>query len=132
SAAGLKIFERVCAKCHKIDGKGYEAGPDISDVRNRSREALLYDILDPNAKVEPRFTDYTVVLVDGRVFNGLMVSETVDAVILKQAENKQQVIARNDIEMIRASGKSLMPEGVEKEITIQQMADLLEYLKARD
>ncbi|MDP6718422.1 MAG: hypothetical protein QGF59_07230, partial [Pirellulaceae bacterium] len=65
-------------------------------------------------------------------FNGLMVSETVDAVVLKQAENKQQVIARNDIEMIRASGKSLMPEGVEKEITIQEMTDLLEYLKARD
>ena len=61
-----------------------------------------------------------------------MVSETVDAVILKQAENKQQVIARNDIELIRASGKSLMPEGVEKEIAIQQMTDLLEYLKARD
>jgi putative membrane-bound dehydrogenase-like protein len=131
-AAGLKIFERVCAKCHKIDGKGNDVGPDISDVRNRSREALLYDILDPNAKVEPRFTDYTVVLIDGRVFNGLMISETVDAIILKQAENKQQVIARNDIEIIRASGKSLMPEGVEKEITIQQMADLLEYLKARD
>ena len=132
SAAGLKVFERVCAKCHKIDGKGFEAGPDISDVRNRSREALLYDILDPNAKVEPRFTDYSVALVDGRIFNGLMVSETVDAVVLKQAENKQQVIARNDIEMIRASGKSLMPEGVEKEITIQEMTDLLEYLKARD
>ncbi|MBP87100.1 MAG: hypothetical protein CMJ64_10350 [Planctomycetaceae bacterium] len=132
AASGLKVFERICAKCHKIDGKGFEAGPDISDVHNRSREALLYDILDPNAKVEPRFTDYSVVLVDGRIFNGLMVSETVDAVVLNQAENKQQVIARNDIEMIRASGKSLMPEGVEKEITIQQMANLLEYLKARD
>ena len=58
-------------------------------------------------------------------------NETVDAVILRQEENKQQIIARNDIDIIRASGKSLMPEGVEKEITIQQMADLLEYLKAR-
>ncbi len=128
----MKVFERICAKCHKIDGKGYSAGPDISDVRNRSREALLYEILDPNAKVEPRFTDYTVVTIDGRVFNGLMVSQTVDAVILQQAENKQQVIARNDIDILRATGKSLMPEGVEKDITIQQMADLLEYLKSRD
>ncbi len=131
-SAGRKVFERICAKCHKIDGKGDSAGPDISDVRNRSREALLYDILDPNAKVEPRFTDYAVVTVDGRVFNGLMVSETVEAVILRQTENKQRIIARNDIDTIRASGKSLMPEGVEKEITIQQMADLLEYLKSRD
>ena len=130
SAAGLKIFERVCATCHKIDGKGFEAGPDISDVRNRSREALLYDILDPNAKVEPRFTDYTVVLVDGRVFNGLMVSETVDAVILKQAKNKQQIIARNDIEIIRASGKSLMPEGLEKELKRQDLADVIAFIQS--
>ena len=132
SSAGSKVFERVCAKCHKIDGKGYEAGPDISDVRNRSREALLHDILDPNAIVEPRFIDYSVILTDGRIFNGLMVSETVEAVVLKQAEDQQQVIARNDIEIIQASGKSLMPEGVEKDVTIQQMTDLLEYLKARD
>ena len=129
---GRKVFTRVCAKCHKIDGEGFPVGPDISDVRNRSRMALLYDILDPNAKVEPRFTDYTVLLHDGRVFNGLMVSETVGVVVLKQAQNKQQTIARNDIEIIRASNKSLMPEGVEKEITIQQMADLLEYLKSHD
>lgn len=69
---------------------------------------------------------------DGRVFNGLMSAESADAIVLRQTENKQQVITRNQIEEIRASGKSLMPEGVEKELTVQQMADLLEYLKVRD
>ncbi|MBC8351807.1 MAG: HEAT repeat domain-containing protein [Planctomycetes bacterium] len=131
AADGLKIFDKICAKCHRIDGRGHEVGPDISDVRNRSREALLYDILDPNRKLEPRFTDYAVVTVDGRVFNGLMVSETAEAIVLRQAEGKQQVIARSEIDELRASGKSLMPEGVEKDVTVQQMADLLEYLKSR-
>ncbi|MFQ5734227.1 MAG: HEAT repeat domain-containing protein, partial [Planctomycetaceae bacterium] len=130
-AAGFKVFQKSCAKCHKVDGKGHNVGPDISDVRNRSREALLYDILDPNLKVEPRFTDYVVATSDGRVYNGLMISETPAAIVLRQPEGKQQVIARADIERIRAGGKSLMPEGVEKEITVQQMADLLEYLKNR-
>jgi len=130
-AEGMKVFERICAKCHRIDGRGHEVGPDISDVRNRSRDALLYDILDPNQKLEPRFTDYLVVTDDGRIFNGLMVSETAEAVVLRQPEGKQQTIARNEIEELRASGKSLMPEGVEKELTVQQMADLLEYLKGR-
>ena len=131
SEAGVKVYDRICAKCHRLDGRGHEVGPDISDVRNRSREALLFEILDPNKKLEPRFTDYVVVTVNGQVFNGLMVSETSDAVVLRQAEGKQQVIARNQIEELRASGKSLMPEGVEKEVTIQQMADLLEFLKSR-
>ena len=100
-------------------------------MRNRSHEALLYDILDPNRKLEPRFTDYSVLTEDGRLLNGLMVSETAAAVVLRQAEGKQEVIARNQIDEIRASGKSLMPEGVEKEVTVQQMADLLKFLKSR-
>jgi putative heme-binding domain-containing protein len=128
---GAKVFQRTCAKCHKLDGQGHEVGPDISDVRNRSYEALLYDILDPNRKLEPRYTDYSVVTEDGRVLNGLMISETAEAVILRQAEGKQEVVARSQIEEIRASGKSLMPEGVEKEVSIQQMADLLAYLKSQ-
>ena len=132
AASGAKIFANICAKCHRLDGQGHEVGPDISDVRNRSREALLYDILDPNRGVNPYYTAYTVISGDGRIFNGLMTAETADAVVLRQAESKEQIIARADIEEIRASGKSLMPEGVEKEIDVQQMADLLEYLKARD
>ena len=131
AANGLKVFDRICAKCHRVDGRGHEVGPDISDVRNRSREALLYDILDPNRAIDPKYTDYTVLTDDGRVFNGLMEAETSEAVILRQAENKQQVVARNQVDEIRASGKSLMPEGVEKDVTLQQMADLLEYLKTR-
>jgi len=127
--AGLAVFERTCEKCHRINGRGYEVGPDISDVRNRSRDALLRDILDPNQKLEPRFSDYVVATHDGRIFSGLMVSETTDSVVLRQAEGKQQVIARSQIEEMRATGKSLMPEGVEKEITLQQMADLLEFLR---
>jgi putative heme-binding domain-containing protein len=129
--AGVKVFDRVCSTCHRLDGRGHEVGPDISDVRNRSREALLYDILDPNQKVEPRFTGYAVLTNDGRIFNGLMVSETADAVIVRQAEGKQQVIARNDIEEVQSSGTSLMPEGVEKEVSVQKMADLLAYLRSR-
>lgn len=130
-ARGEKVFRKSCAKCHRIDGQGHNVGPDISDVRNRSREALLYDILDPNRKVEPRFTEYTAVTNDGRVYHGLMVSESTSAVVLRQPEGKQQIIARGDIDTLRASGKSLMPEGVEKDVTIQQMADLLEFLKSR-
>jgi putative membrane-bound dehydrogenase-like protein len=128
---GIEVFRKTCASCHRVDGVGHDVGPDISDVRNRARDALLYDILDPNRKVEPRFNDYTIVTIDGRVLNGLLVSETAKTVVLRQAENKQLVIQRDQIDEMRASGKSLMPEGVEKTVSVQQMADLLEYLKRR-
>ena len=130
-AEGHKVFTRICAACHRVDGKGHDAGPDLSDTRNRSRPALLYDILDPNSKVEPRFTSYSVLTVDGQVYNGLVVSESSEAVVLKMAEGKQQTIGRSEIDQIKVSDVSLMPEGIEKDVTLQQMADLLEFLKGR-
>ena len=72
-----------------------------------------------------------MVTADGRVLTGLMISETEHAVVLRQPEGKEQIIARNEIDEMRGTGQSLMPEGVEKDVTIQQMADLLEYLKKR-
>lgn len=130
AAAGEKVFGKICANCHRINGNGHDAGPDLSDTRNRSKLALLYDILDPNSKVEPRFTAYSVLTLDGVVFNGLIVSETSDAVVLKMAEGKQQTIGRAEIDQIKVSDVSLMPEGIEKDVNPQQMADLLEYLKS--
>ncbi len=131
AADGAKVFQRVCARCHRLDGSGHNAGPDITDMRNRSRSAILFDILDPNAKVDPQFTAYTVVTVDARAFSGLLASDSVEAIVLKMAEGKQQTIGRGEIDEIRASSISLMPEGIEKDVTVQNMADLLEYLKNR-
>ena len=131
AADGAKVFQRVCARCHRVDGRGHDAGPDITDVRNRSRAAVLYEILDPNAKVDPQFTAYTVATVDGRTFSGLLASETVESIVLKMAEGRLKIIGRSEIEEVRSSGVSLMPEGIEKDVTVQNMADLLEYLKNR-
>lgn len=128
---GSKVFQKSCSKCHRIDGIGHQVGPDISDTRSRARDALLYDVLDPNRRVDPQFTDYVLVTTDGRTFNGLLVSETTDAVVLRQPEGIQQTVARSDIEEMRSTNRSLMPEGIEKDVTVQQMADLLEFLKSR-
>ncbi len=127
---GKRVFTRVCASCHRRDGDGHLVGPDLSDVRNRSKSTLLYEILDPNAKVEPQFGSYSILTVDGQLFNGLIASETADAVVLTMAEGRQQTIGRAEIDQMKVSNVSLMPEGIEKDITIQQMADLLQYLKS--
>ena len=125
---GKKVFTRVCANCHKINGEGHDTGPDLSDVRNRSKLALLYDILDPNAKVEPRFSAYSVLTLDGKVLTGLIASETADSVVLKMAEGKLQTIARDEIDEVKISNVSLMPEGIEKDVKVSEMAHLLSFL----
>lgn len=127
---GAKVFQRVCANCHRLNGGGHQVGPDLTDAMNRSRLALLHDILDPNSKVEPRFSAYTVVTRDGRTWSGLVATETEDSVELKMAGGKSTVIARDTIDTAIPSSRSLMPEGVEKDVTVQQMADLLSYLKS--
>ncbi len=131
AADGARVFEKSCSKCHRIDGVGQQVGPDISDTRSRARDALLYDILDPNRRVDPKYTDHIVITQDGRTLSGLLMAETSDTIVLRQPGGIEQTIARQEIDELRATNRSLMPEGVEKEISVQQMADLLEFLKSR-
>jgi putative heme-binding domain-containing protein len=130
-ARGAIIFEKTCSKCHRIGTVGHNVGPDISDTRARARDALLYDVLDPNRRVDPQFTEYVVVTTDGRLLNGLMIAESTDSVTLRQPEGREQTIARIDIEELKTTNKSLMPEGIERDVTVEQMADVLEFLKGR-
>ena len=125
------MYEKSCSKCHRINGVGHNVGPDISDTRARARDALLYDILDPNRRVDPQFTECVVVTTDGRLFNGLMIAESSESITLRQPEGREQIIPRSDIDELKTSSKSLMPEGIERDVTVEQMADVLEFLKGR-
>ena len=126
---GAALFEKSCSKCHRINGVGQNVGPDISDTRARARDALLYDILDPNRRVDPQFTECIVVTTDGRLFNGLLIAEASESITLRQPEGREQIIPRNEIDEIKSSGRSLMPEGIERDVTVEQMADVLAFLK---
>ncbi|MEO1530366.1 MAG: HEAT repeat domain-containing protein, partial [Planctomycetota bacterium] len=125
---GADVFRRVCANCHRVNGEGQETGPDLSDSANRSKLALLHDILDPNSKVEPRYLAQNILTSDGTIYRGLVSSETADAVVISMAGGKQATVNRDDIDSMKVDTVSLMPEGIEKDVTRQQMADLLEYL----
>ena len=131
ATAGAEVFQKTCSKCHRIGGVGHNVGPDISDTRARARDALLYDILDPNRRVDPQFSEYVAVTTDGRILNGLLAAENSDSVTLRQPEGREVTILRGEIEELRATNRSLMPEGIEKEVTVDQMADVLAFLKNR-
>ncbi len=127
---GKKVFETVCAACHRFAGQGNEIGPDLSTVSNRTADELLVHIVDPNREVSPNYIQYEIELADESLA-GIIAQETANSLVLKTADNQSRAILRSDIRSIRASGLSLMPEGLESAIDKQAMADLLAYLLRR-
>jgi len=129
--AGKQIFVKQCAKCHIHNGEGTKIGPDLTGMAVHPKQELIIHIMDPSRSVEGNFRVYQVATDDGRVFNGLLASETKTSIELIDAEAKKQVIQRENIEAFVASTKSLMPEGFEKLITPTETNDLLEFLTQR-
>jgi putative membrane-bound dehydrogenase-like protein len=125
---GAALFDRVCAPCHRIGNRGHEIGPDLAALTDKSPEALATAILDPNREVDARYVEYLAALADGRVISGMIASETANAITLKRQEGQQDVILRADLESFKATGRSLMPEGLERDVSLEQLADLIAFL----
>ena len=98
-------------------------------MNNQTREELLQSILDPSARIAAAYTNYAVFMKNGRVMSGLLVGETTKALTLR-GEVQDVTLLREGIESIRASSVSLMPDGLEQEISIADAADLISYLRA--
>ena len=126
---GQEVFKKNCATCHKVAGIGLDVGPDIADTRTKTESALLVDILSPNQAIDNNYINYVVTTKSGRTLTGLLAAETASSITLKRAEGQGDVVLRQDIDQIESTGISLMPEGLEKTIPVQDMADLLRFLK---
>jgi putative membrane-bound dehydrogenase-like protein len=126
---GQAVFQKNCATCHRVAGIGTQVGPEISDTLGKTPETILNDILDPNAAIDSNYINYTVTTHGGKVLTGIIAAETGSSITLRRAENQTDVVLRQDIESIESTGVSLMPEGLEKTITVEEMADLLTFLK---
>jgi putative membrane-bound dehydrogenase-like protein len=131
SARGKDVFKKNCSVCHRLENVGVEVGPDLlSALRNKSREQLLIDILDPSREVDPRYINYIVTTKAGRSFSGMIAAETASSITLRRAEKAEDVILRNQIDVIEATAKSVMPEGLETQLTKQDLADVIAYLRS--
>jgi putative membrane-bound dehydrogenase-like protein len=126
---GRLVFQQNCATCHNVAGIGVRVGPDIADTRVKTREQLLSDILNPNGAIDGNYLNYVVSTKSGQVFGGLIAAESASSLTLKRAEGQTDVVLRQDIDEIRSTGASLMPEGLEKNISVAEMTDLITFLK---
>ncbi len=129
-ARGKKVFGERCAVCHRIGEIGVNVAPDISDSRTKTPIQILTDILQPNRAIDSNYISYTIVTTDGRALTGIIAAETGGSVTIRQPENKTVTLTRGEIEEMQSSGVSLMPEGLEKTINHQQMADLVAFIKS--
>jgi putative membrane-bound dehydrogenase-like protein len=126
---GQQIFKKNCATCHQIGKIGVNVAPDISDSRTKKAEQLLTDVLQPNRAIDNNYVSYSVITADGLSLTGIITSDTASSITLKQAEGKIATLLRTEIEEMRSNGISLMPEGLEKNIPHQEMADLISFIK---
>ncbi len=128
AVAGKIVFKNQCAKCHTHSGEGAKVGPDLTGMAVHPKSHLLVEVLDPSRSVEGNYRQYVVTTKAGRVVPGLLASETRTAVEILDAEAKRHLIQREDIEEIQTSNKSLMPEGFEKQLSKDDLVNLLEFL----
>jgi putative membrane-bound dehydrogenase-like protein len=129
-AHGKKVFDDNCARCHMPRRMSGRVGPDLSGINNKTREELLTSILNPSFAIEPRFVNYIVTTQDGRMYDGVIANETPNAITLRGgSEEGDQTVLRKNVADIRASSVSLMPDGLEKDLSKQDIADVIAYLR---
>lgn len=127
SSQGRVLFQQTCAKCHRLFGEGEAIGPDLTGANRSNLDYLLENIVDPSAVVTKNFQMTVVVLNDGRVMNGLVIAENDHAITL-QTQTDQQVIAREDVEIMKPTNQSPMPDGLLDNLTSEQIRNLVAYL----
>ncbi|MBT4011928.1 MAG: c-type cytochrome [Planctomycetaceae bacterium] len=127
---GKEVFKKVCSACHRLENIGTSVGADLNGIRNRGLPAVLLNILDPNREVKPKYLTYVLIDVKGRATTGMITSENANSITLQKPDGTNTTILRTEIEVLQSTGLSFMPEGLEKQVSKQQMADLLSYLNA--
>jgi putative heme-binding domain-containing protein len=125
---GQGVFKKLCAECHKIHGEGLDVGPDLTANGRASFEQLLTKVFDPNLLIGTAYQAVTLRTARGRVLTGLLVEDSAARVVVKLQGGKQETVARKNVEELTPSKMSLMPEGIEKLLKGQEIADLFAFL----
>jgi putative heme-binding domain-containing protein len=121
-----------CAGCHRMEGQGGAVGPDLSQIgRFRDPRALMEAVVFPSSTIVPDYRSFTIANKEGKTVSGMIVRETSDAIFLRTHELAEIRVARADVEDISPSKVSIMPQGLEKTMSEQELADLLEFLFQR-
>ena len=133
--AGRRIFFNSrfgqCAKCHQVDGRGGNVGPDLSNISNMALGRLLESIVEPSKEIAPRHTPILIETYDGKSFSGVLYAERGEEITYADSNGKLIKVRFDDIERSKPQTKSIMPEGLLERMTVDEVADLAKYLLKR-
>lgn len=129
AAQGKTVFTKRCATCHRLQETGSQIGADLSALRDRSTGAMVTAVLNPNRAVETKYLSYTAVLNDGRSLSGMLKNESTNSVTLIGTDGKPQELLRSDLDELLATGRSFMPEGLERDLSPQDLADVIAFVQ---
>jgi putative membrane-bound dehydrogenase-like protein len=128
---GASVFKENCAVCHRLFDEGEQIGPDLTGAERSNLDFLLTSVVDPSALIRKEYQAQTVALGDGRVLTGLVVEETDKTVTLVDSNRQKTVVPRDQVEEMKPSAVSLMPEGQLDKLRDDQVRDLFKYLQSR-
>ncbi|MBW3540615.1 MAG: c-type cytochrome [Planctomycetes bacterium] len=126
---GEKVFRERCADCHQAHGIGFALGPDLTAEFQRAEETIIRDILAPGDAIASGYAGYTIVTNAGRILNGLIAGESANSLLVRQPRGTEFMVLRKDIELLKASAVSLMPEDLVKVLTPEDAADVIAWLR---
>jgi putative membrane-bound dehydrogenase-like protein len=129
AARGHRLFLERCASCHRLNGEGETIGPDLTHANRRDRDFLLVSLVDPGGVVRKEYQASVVATRDGRILSGLIVEQTPGTIVLRDARGQRTQVPAAEVEEIRDSDVSLMPESLYKEFSPEQLRDLFRFLQ---
>jgi putative heme-binding domain-containing protein len=127
---GFKVYGMACGTCHKLFTQGGEIGPDLTAFKRDDLPNMLLNIVHPNAEIREGYVNYLVTTKDGRALTGFLADEDKQTVVIRGIDGANMTIGRADIEEMKPTGASLMPEGLLQALDDQQIRDLFAYLRS--
>ena len=128
--SGSLLFHKHCTACHKFRERGNEFGANLAVLSDKSTSNLLTSILDPNRAVEKKFFNYQIVTKNGKIYSGMSFASSSTSVTLVSPDGKKETILRTDIEEYLNTGKSFMPEGLEKDLNQENISDIIAFVQS--
>ncbi len=126
-ARGRAVFNRTCLTCHKVFDAGGDVGPELTGSDRANPDYILENVLDPSAVVSRDYTVTNVATTDGRLVSGIIREQTPTSLVIQTA-NDRVALPRDDVEAIKPSSNSMMPEGLLDPLSTREVRDLFAYL----
>jgi putative heme-binding domain-containing protein len=130
-AKGRLVYQKACAACHQRGGEGLAIGPGLETVADHPAEKILTNIIDPNLDIQPGYHAYSATLKSGTQLFGLLAGESAASLTFKTLDGKTHAVRRDEIASLQSTGLSLMPAGLEAAISVEEMSDLIAFLKSK-